>query len=74
MVFINNEGSFLLFSKGVHWEAKNSLKMFAFSTIFIIVSPDIKISRRNFNVIQKVIQNGPIDFWICKLLRTLFFV
>ena len=42
-VFINNEGRLLLFSKRVHWEAKNSLKLFAFSTIFVIVSPDIKI-------------------------------
>ena len=41
-VFINNEGSLLLFSKGVHWEAKNSLKIFAFCTIFVIVSPDIR--------------------------------
>ena len=31
-VFINNKGSLLLFSKGVHWEAKTSLKIFAFST------------------------------------------
>ena len=42
-VFINNERSLLLFSKGVHWEAKNSLKIFAFSTIFVIVSPGIRI-------------------------------
>ena len=30
-------------SKGVYWEAKNSLKIFAFSTIFVIVLPDIRI-------------------------------
>ena len=42
LVFINNEGSLLLFSKEVHWEAKNSFKVFVFSTIFVIVSPDIK--------------------------------
>ena len=41
-VFINNEGSLLLFSKGVHWEVKNSLKIFAYSTIFVIVSPDTR--------------------------------
>ena len=40
--FINNERRLLLFSKGVHLEAKNSLKTFAFSTIFVIVSPDIR--------------------------------
>ena len=43
LVFINNEGSLLLFSKGVHWEAKNLLKIFAFSTMWVIVSPDIVI-------------------------------
>ena len=42
-IFINNKGSLLLFSKGVQWEAKNSLEIFAFSTIFVIVSPDIRI-------------------------------
>ena len=42
-VFINNEGSLLLFAKEVHWNAKNSLKMFAFSPIFAIVSPNIRI-------------------------------
>ena len=41
-VFINNERRLLLFSKGVHWEAKNSLKIFAFSRIFVIVSPNIR--------------------------------
>ena len=42
-IFINNKGSLLLFSKGVQWEAKNSLEIFAFSTIFVIVSLDIRI-------------------------------
>ena len=42
-VFINNERSLRLFSKGVHWEAKYSLKISAFSTVFVIVSPDIRI-------------------------------
>ena len=42
-VFINNEGSLLLYSKGVHWETKNSLKIFVFSTIFEIFSPDVRI-------------------------------
>ena len=42
-IFINNKGSLLLFSKGVQWEVKNSLEIFAFSTIFVIVSPDIRI-------------------------------
>ena len=45
-VFINNEGSLLLFFKGVHWRAKNSLKLlrlFSFSTIFVIVLPDTRI-------------------------------
>ena len=43
LVFIGNKGSLLLFSKVVHWEAKYSLKIFAFSTIYLIVSTDIKI-------------------------------
>ena len=60
-VFINNEGSLLLFSKGVHCEAKNSLKIFVFSTIFVNVSPNIRIRgtegllmlfRKLFNTIQ----------------------
>ena len=42
-VFINNRGSLLLFSKEVHWEAKYSLNVFTFSTIFIIVSSDIRL-------------------------------
>ena len=42
-VFINDEGSSLFFSKGVHWEAKKLLKIFAFSTLFVNVSTDIKI-------------------------------
>ena len=42
-VFINNRGSLLLFSKEVHWEAKYSLNIFIFSTIFIIVSSDIRL-------------------------------
>ena len=42
-VFINNRGSLLLFSKEVHWEAKYSLNIFTFSTIFIIVSSDIRL-------------------------------
>ena len=42
-VFINKEWSLLLFSKRVHGEAKNSLKVFAFSIMFIIVAPDISI-------------------------------
>ena len=41
-VFISNEGDLLLFSKGVHWEAKNPFKISAFS-IVAIVSPDISI-------------------------------
>ena len=77
MVFINNEGNLLLFSKEVHWEAKNSFKIFAFSTIFVIVSPDIKELEmpKEFNVIQKVIQNDPIDFWICAVvIKNLTFI
>ena len=37
--------------------------MLAFSIVFVLVSQDYKNSRykRNFNVIQ----DGPIDFWIC---------
>ena len=42
-VFINNEGSLLLLSQGEHCEVKNSLKIFAFSTIFVILSQDIRI-------------------------------
>ena len=42
-VFINNKGSLVLFAKGVNWEAKNSLKIFAFSAVFVIVSTDIRI-------------------------------
>ena len=43
LVFINNERSLLLFSKGVHWEAKKLLKIYALSTVFVIVSPDMRI-------------------------------
>ena len=32
-VFINNGGSLLVFSKGVHWETKKLLNKFAFSTM-----------------------------------------
>ena len=42
-LFIKNEKSLLLISKGVHWEAKNWLQIFAFSSIFVIGSPDINI-------------------------------
>ena len=42
-VLIKNEGSLLLFSKKVHWEAKSSLKIFDFSGIFVIVLPDLRI-------------------------------
>ena len=42
-VFINNEGNLLLFSKEVDWEVKYLLKVFTFSTIFVVVSPNIKL-------------------------------
>ena len=69
-VFINNKGGLLLFFKRVHWEAKTWLRIFIFSIVFVIFSPDRKIRGtegvifrtllRNF--IQKVIQDDPIDF------------
>ena len=60
LVFINNEGSLLLFSKGVHWKPKNSLKVFAFSTIFVIVSPDIGIggTEEIFMLFRKLIKTA----------------
>ena len=42
-VFINNEESWLLFSKNVHQEAKKSLGVFAFFRISVIALPDIEI-------------------------------
>lgn len=42
-VFLNNEESWLLFSKGVHQEAKISLGVFAFFRISVIALPDIEI-------------------------------
>lgn len=43
-VLIKNEGSLLPFSKEMHWEAKSSSKILAFSTIFVIALPDLSIS------------------------------
>ena len=43
-MFINQEGSLLLFSNGVGWEAKSLLKIFAFSRIFLLVLPDKRIA------------------------------
>ena len=43
LTFDSNEASLLLFPKGLLWEAKYLLKIFAFYTIFVIVSPDIRI-------------------------------
>ena len=68
-VFISNEGSLLLFSKGVHWEAKNSLKIFAFFTIFVIVPPDIRIGDTQeilmlFRGYSKQ-PNRPLDLCVC---------
>ena len=75
-VFINIEGG-LLFSKGVHWKAKKSLKIFASSTILVtavIASYKKWRYRKNLKLNQKVIENGPIDFWTCVgLSLTLYF-
>ena len=60
-VLINNGGSLLLFSKEVHWEAKYSLNVFTFCTIFVIVSSDIRLGgtegilmlfRKLFKIVQ----------------------
>ena len=66
-VFINIEGG-LLFSKGVHWKAKKSLKIFASSTILVtavIASYKKWRYRKNLKL---------IDFWTCVgLSLTLYF-
>ena len=75
-VFINNEGSFLLFSKGVHWEAKNSLKIFAFPTIFVIISPDTRIGGTEgiLMLFGKLFKTAQYTFGsVCLSLRTLLF-
>ena len=74
-VFIDNEEILLLFSKGVQWEAKNSLEIFAFSTIFVIVPPNIRIGgreamlmllRKSFKMVQKTF--GSVRFSLRILL------
>ena len=42
-VFLNNEESWPLFCKGVHQEAKKSLRVFAFFRISAIALSDIEI-------------------------------
>ena len=63
-VFINNGGSLLVFSKGLHWEAKKLLNKFTFSTMFVTVLPDARIGGMEGVLILWIIQDGPIDFGI----------
>ena len=67
LVFINNKASLLKEYTIVHWEAKNSVKTFCFLYNICNCFTEYKNWRYrwNFNVIQKVNDNGPIDFCIC---------
>ena len=68
-LLINNKGSSLLFSKGVHWEARTSLKNCLLHNICNCFTR-YKNSRysRSFNVVHKVIQNTPEYLWIYLLV------